>query len=61
MYIMSIWDKITGCEKNCSFVPNKMNIFSSLHMEIFLILKEHLSFQSLLKECTHLLHLVVLL
>ena len=58
MYIKSIWDRVIGCEKNRSYVPNNLNIFYPVHMQISLILRKQLSFHSLLTECTHLLHLL---
>ena len=38
-----------------------MNILYPVHVQISLILKKQMSFHSLLKECTHILYLVVLL
>ena len=45
MYIKSIWDRMIGCEKNCSYVPNNLNILYPVHMQISLILRKQLSFQ----------------
>ena len=41
--------------------PNKINIQYPVHVQIPLILKKQIYFHSLLKECSHMLHVVVLL
>ena len=33
---MSVWDRMIGCEKNCSFVPNNLSVLYPLHMQISL-------------------------
>ena len=48
-----------GYEKNALF-SNKMSILYPVHVQISLVLKKEISFHSLLKECTHMMHLVVL-
>ena len=60
MCIMSIFGRMIGYEKNALFFPNKMNILCPVHVQISLVLKKEVSFHSLLKECTHMMDLVVL-
>ena len=59
MYIISIFGRMIGYEKNALF-SNKMSILYPVHVQISLVLKKEISFHSLLKECTHMMHLVVL-
>ena len=50
-----------GYEKNVLSPPQKkMNILYPVYVQISLMLKKLMSFHSLLKECSHMLHLVVL-
>ena len=60
---MSICGRMIGYEKKKMLFgfPPKMNILYPVHVQITLMLKKQMSFHSLLKECSHMLHLVVLL
>ena len=58
---MIILGRMIRFEKKCSLVPSKVNSLYPVHAQISLIVKKQMSFHSLLKECSHILHLVVLL
>ena len=44
--ILSICDRMKGYEKKSSFVPPKINSLYLVHVQIYLILKKQMSFQS---------------